>query len=171
MTQEGQRADPVRRIVDVAVFAPIGLAAIARDHLPELVETGRERVRQRLTVARFIGELVVQQGRREVSKRLESPPAAPSRPQTPMEVPETPMGVTVVDAPSAASSGAPGPASRPPEADSLPIADYESLAASQVVARLAGLDRDDLAAIEAFERAHRSRRTVLGKVEQLRSAS
>jgi hypothetical protein len=165
MTQEGERPDPVRRIVDVAVFAPIGLAAIARDHLPELVETGRERVRQRLAVARFIGELVVQQGRREVSKRLDAQPAAP--PTTP----ETPVDVTVDDATTVASSGGPVTASRPPEADSLPIADYESLAASQVVARLAGLDRNGLAAIEAFERAHRSRRTVLGKVEQLRSAS
>jgi hypothetical protein len=167
MTQMGDRPDPVRRLVDVAVFAPIGLAAMARDHLPDIVETGRERVRQRLTVARFIGELVVQQSRREVSKRLESRPATPSLRGTTASAHAEPVAADPVNA-SLGGDPAPSP---PPPVDSLPIADYESLAASQVVARLGGLDRDDLDAIEAFERAHRNRRTVLGKLEQLRSAS
>ena len=49
----------------------------------------------------------------------------------------------------------------------LPIAGYEDLAASHIVARLDGLDRDDLAAIRRFELAHRGRRTVVGKIDQL----
>jgi hypothetical protein len=57
-----------------------------------------------------------------------------------------------------------------PAADALPIEEYESLAASQVVARLAGLTSDELADVERFERAHRGRRTVLGKIEQLLAA-
>ena len=54
-----------------------------------------------------------------------------------------------------------------PAAEALPIEEYESLAASQVVARLAGLTPAELADVERFERAHRGRRTVLGKIEQL----
>jgi hypothetical protein len=168
MTHVGDRPDPVRRLVDVAVYAPIGLAAMARDHLPEIVETGRERVRQRLTVARFIGQLVVQQSRIEVSKRLESQPAT-SSPRVPAHA--SGSAEPAVDEVAKPSPSVEPPVPSPPPVDSLPIADYESLAASQVVARLGGLDHDDLDAIEAFERAHRNRRTVLGKVDQLRSAS
>jgi hypothetical protein len=165
MTQVGDRPDPVKRLVDVAVFAPIGLAAMARDHLPDIVETGRERVRQRLTVARFIGELVVQQSKREMSKRLEARQVT-SAPRGSGQA--TPAEPAVDEAVKGRPAGEPS-STPPPPVDSLPIADYESLAASQVVARLGGLDRDDLDAIESFEQAHRNRRTVLGKIDQLRS--
>ena len=50
---------------------------------------------------------------------------------------------------------------------SLPIEDFESLAASQVVDRLPTLTPDELRAVQAFEVANRSRRTVLGRIEQL----
>lgn len=51
----------------------------------------------------------------------------------------------------------------------LPIEDYENLAASQVVARLERLGPDQLELIETFEAAHRGRRTIIGKIEQLRA--
>ena len=50
----------------------------------------------------------------------------------------------------------------------LAIPSYDQLAASQVVARLAGLDAAELAEIEAYEQAHRARRTVLSRISQLR---
>ncbi len=49
----------------------------------------------------------------------------------------------------------------------LPIDEYESLAASQVVARLPTLTDDELAAVRSFEAAHRGRRTILGRIDQL----
>jgi hypothetical protein len=49
----------------------------------------------------------------------------------------------------------------------LPIDEYESLAASQVVARLPTLTEDELAAVRAFEAGHRGRRTILGRIDQL----
>ena len=56
-----------------------------------------------------------------------------------------------------------------PGAEDLPIDEYESLAASQVVARLSGLTPAELADVAAFERAHRGRRTVLGKIERTKA--
>ena len=53
----------------------------------------------------------------------------------------------------------------------LAIAGYEDLAASHIVARLDGLGPDDLAAIRRFELAHRGRRTVVGKIDQLLAQS
>ena len=55
--------DPVGRLIELALFAPIGAAVVARERLPEIVEVGKERVHQRLTLARFIGQMVVHQGR------------------------------------------------------------------------------------------------------------
>jgi hypothetical protein len=49
----------------------------------------------------------------------------------------------------------------------LPIEDYESLAASHVVDRLATLTPAELRDVEEFETAHRGRRTILGRIEQL----
>ncbi len=56
-------------------------------------------------------------------------------------------------------------------ADSLPIEEYQSLAASQVVARLPALTASELGAVRRFEAAHRGRRTVLGRIDQLLSPS
>ena len=54
----------------------------------------------------------------------------------------------------------------PAEAD-LPVQDYDSLAASQVVPRLATLGTDELLAVQAYELAHRNRQTILNRVAQL----
>jgi hypothetical protein len=49
----------------------------------------------------------------------------------------------------------------------LPIPGYDALSASQVVERLTGLTSDELDAVHEYEAAHRKRRTILGKIEQL----
>jgi hypothetical protein len=51
----------------------------------------------------------------------------------------------------------------------LALPDYDHLPASQIVALLGDLDSAELDSIEAYERAHRHRRTVLGKLDQLRA--
>jgi hypothetical protein len=60
-------------------------------------------------------------------------------------------------------------AARPtiPRPDQLAIPGYDSLSASQVVQRLAGLSQDELAAVGAYEQAHRGRRTILNRIDQL----
>lgn len=72
---------------------------------------------------------------------------------------------TVVAAPHAAGPTVTA-ASAPDEAD-LPIQDYDSLAASQVVPRLSTLDPDELRRVQAYESAHRRRQTILNRVDQL----
>ena len=56
-----------------------------------------------------------------------------------------------------------------PDVDSLAIPGYDSLSASQVVQRLAGLSPDELDAVRRYEDGHRGRRTILSKVAQLQS--
>jgi hypothetical protein len=54
-----------------------------------------------------------------------------------------------------------------PAATTLVIPDYDELSASQVVERLDGLPASELDAVRAYEEAHRARRTILYKIEQL----
>jgi cytoskeletal protein RodZ len=63
-----------------------------------------------------------------------------------------------------ATTAAPAPA-----ATTLVIPDYDELSASQVVERLDGLPASELDAVRAYEEAHRARRTILYKIEQLTS--
>lgn len=155
-------SDPLTRLVELTVYAPIGLAAVARERLPDYVEEGRTRVEQRLTLARFIGQMVVTQGRRELERRVRA--AAEPPPPRLRVVPD-------VSPPAAEPAPEPDTDEPAPDADDLPIEAYESLAAAQVVARLADLDDIGLARVEHFERAHRNRRTVLNRIDQLRSST
>jgi hypothetical protein len=54
-------------------------------------------------------------------------------------------------------------------ADDLPIADYDFMAAAQLLSLLSDLSGDELDAIERYEKANRKRKTVLGRIGQLRS--
>jgi hypothetical protein len=54
-------------------------------------------------------------------------------------------------------------------ADHLAIPGYDSLSASQVVQRLAGLSGPELEAVRRYEGANRGRRTILSKVSQLQT--
>jgi hypothetical protein len=77
--------------------------------------------------------------------------------------------VVAAAAPAADDGGGTGDAAAEVvgEAASLAIPGYDSLAASQVVPRLAGLSAEELAAVGAYESAHRGRRTILNRVRQL----
>jgi hypothetical protein len=61
-------------------------------------------------------------------------------------------------------SGGPNGSGSP---SSLAIPGYDSLSASQVVQRLEGLSSAELEEVRAHEAAHRQRRTILHRVEQL----
>jgi hypothetical protein len=56
----------------------------------------------------------------------------------------------------------------PVQAD-LAIADYDSLAASQVLPLLDNLSPSELDAVEAHESAHRMRKTILGRIAQIQT--
>ena len=164
---------PVEQAVETLVYAPLGFALEARRLLPTFVERGRAQVQ----MARVIGQFAVKQGQTEATKHLakvqdraeailvgqlrdvpvaepDGDPSAPDR--------EAGHG----DAP------APTPAAAPqagPDAGSLAIAGYDSLAASQVIPRLEGLEADELEAVRRYESAHRGRKTILGKIDQLQA--
>jgi hypothetical protein len=159
MTAEDHRRNPVDAALDLMVFAPIGLLANCRQLVPTLAAKGREVVDQRVTVARFVGRFVLGQARSTVA----AAPPAPSPATSGVPDGDQHIAVRVEDADGRVSEH-----DGTVDADELAIPQYDSLAASQVVARLEGLTATELDAVGRYELAHRGRKTVLGKIDQLR---
>ncbi len=161
------------------------------------LDRAQEQLQRRVTTARSLGQVVIAFGLPMLRQRVEtklrghvdglhrraddlvtddlvtgdlvtgdgaessSPPAsdgdvlAPERSEwAPAPAPATPFGTATARADA-------------PRRDDLPIPGYDTLSASQVVERLSGLAPDELDAVHAYEVAHRQRRTILGKIEQL----
>jgi len=190
VTEEQSKQDPRRSnaeaVLDLLFYAPIGLALNVREELPRLAEKGRQRLESQLTTARFVGQFAVNQGRREVERlvdRLAADGQAPvgdpanTAASDPVDIPTSEAGS------SPASGGAGAKAPRPPRAQkvgvaaaatrkapspaALAIPGYDSLSASQVVQRLAGLSAPELESVRAYEATSRNRRTILTRISQL----
>ena len=139
----GRRA-PIGRIVDLAVAVPTCTLVAARRAVPLVARVGT------LGAARVVGRVseAVHDLRQDDDDTTVDSPAS------------TEPATDAVDAPEPAETVT---------SDDLPIEGYDDLAARQVVARLASLDRGDLARVEVYEREHRNRSTVLGKISMLTS--
>ncbi|HVC70518.1 MAG TPA: hypothetical protein VNC61_09735 [Acidimicrobiales bacterium] len=166
---------PAERVLDLVVFAPAGLVLVAVEEFPKLVDKGRHRLEGQVRTARLVGQAAVQMGRRQlgqlVSQRMPRPPSPTRSPSGPTPDAFTPEPATAesapfYDAPSAPTTPAPavnGNGVLP----ALAIPGYDSLSASQVVQRLAGLSHSELIEVRQHEQSHRHRRTILNRVEQL----
>jgi hypothetical protein len=148
-------ADPVRerveatlrRLVDVAAAGPCGLVRTAQRTATDTADFARTIFN--LTVDGLFG-WDVDAG---VAPRL----GAAGPPPTDRAMEASP-GRSADPTPARTESTA---------ATNLAIAGYEDLPASHIVARLERLDDAELIEIRRFELAHRGRRTVVGKVDQL----
>lgn len=144
------RRDPVDRVVDLIVAVPVSMAAALREIVP--VHPRR--------LERFVGRNLDVIGR--YAARGAGTPHVP-----------TASPVAGVDA---ALRAEPVVAATEPEVDEasstdtltdLPIAGYDQLSARQIVDRLGGLTGAELAIVEEYERLHRRRQTILGRIGQL----
>ena len=201
MTEQRSALDSA---LDLLLYAPVGLALTAAEELPKLAAKGRAQVKGQVTIARMVGQFAVNQGRKEIEKRLTGPARpvstrpAQAKPQPAASSPNgsghstedngsydrlsgrAPAGPTVEEHPAHAQTSADEPqasvidvdfgtaARSGPGAEGLAIPGYDSLSASQVVQRLAGLSQEELAAVGEYEAAHRGRRTILTRVGQLK---
>jgi hypothetical protein len=191
VSDEGQKAG--ERALDLLVYAPVGVALYLRDTVPTFVNLfvsrGRSELGQRrrqakdqVSQAKALGEFAVGFGGPKVREHVEKGIAMARMGAGAVlngVTGEGSGGATDSPAPSARPTAqpesTPGPAATttpaPPGPDkaTLVIPDYDELSASQVVERLDGLQHDELDAVRAYEEAHRSRRTILFKIEQLTS--
>jgi hypothetical protein len=172
-----EEKSPADQLVDLLVYAPVGIAMTVLEQLPDLIAKGRERVTGQTAMARMIGEFGVKQAGKEARRRIDDVtelladlgvfPGARNVPAPPP--PAAPQ-------PSANGRAAPqpepaAPAEPRPDGSALAIPGYDTLSASQVVQRLAGLSPVELEAVRAYEAATRGRRTILSKISQLQSSA
>lgn len=137
---------PLDVAADLLVFAPVGLAIELSKHLPEFAKQGREQLNGPIQAAKFVGTMAAMQGRQQFGEKFRkaTEPYFGSEPAAP--------------APTATA---------PREKVDLPVANYETLSASQIVAHLAGLSRDELQRVLEYETANRARKTIIARIEQL----
>jgi hypothetical protein len=174
VTEHEDHKSAADRILDLVVFGPAGLALTAAEEFPKLAEKGRHRVEGQVHTARLVGQFAVQMGRRQIETtvgnllsghRPGAPVATPASPPAPSSSSAGPTRSAAQDPPPGVSAPAAGNGAL--ASDALGIPGYDSLSASQVVQRLEGLSVDELEAIRRHELAHRHRRTILNRVEQL----
>ena len=190
--------DPLEQLLDLLVYAPLGLVLSARDIVPNLAEKGRRHLAPQATAARLVGKLATRQGQREAERLIRTarsqvkqllgdlfPPPRPSDDAAPppgegtngSHPPTSPPPGAQAAGPGAGAAAAPGPVAAPPppppagpDVSELAIPGYDTLSASQVVQRLVGLTPDELEAVRAYEQARRGRKTVLTRIAQLKGS-
>ena len=156
--QDGK--SPLRRTLELCLFAPVGVAVTVVEDLPELIAKGRRRVELELGNARVVGRFVVNMGQREMSDRLDD---FLSNGTSEAEAAHVDAGPP--PAPAAPPRPAPDPAAEAIVGGAL--ADYDTLSASQVVRRLESLGPEELRAVQRYEASTRNRRTILNRAGQL----
>ncbi|MGC8627018.1 MAG: hypothetical protein ACP5VR_05565 [Acidimicrobiales bacterium] len=176
---------PEEQLLDLVLYVPLGLAMTVVQAVPELARKGRSRIEPQVRVAKVLGQMAVKQGYRQVNKqvaKLAKRPLANLKPTsgrfTAAESshgpghngPSGPTGTASGEPSAGAGSSSVGqPHGEAIRASDLAIPSYDSLAAHQVVQRLAGLSRDEIAAVRDYEQATRGRRTIITRAEQLLS--
>ena len=184
---------PLDAALDLMVFAPVGLVITAAEQLPSFAEKGRARVESQVTAARMVGRLAVAQGSRELARRRAERVERVDRADRVEPVDrvdhlrnEAGAGIEAGAGHRAASgkeagsramnrSATVGAASQQGRRSgstrvtgtTLAIPGYDSLSASQVVSRLAGLTAPELDDVAAYEAVNRGRRTVMTRIRQL----
>jgi hypothetical protein len=167
---------PLERALDVLVYAPVGLALTAAEELPGLIEKGRDRISNQVTMARVVGQFAATKGAQEAGKAVKQAADALAglgvgpgvRPPVRPASQANGGGGSSPSPPSVNGSTDGHPVAAPPS-DDLAIPGYDALSASQVVQRLHGLAPAELEAVREYETATRGRRTILSKIAQLQT--
>lgn len=167
---EADDRSPVDQLVDLFVYAPVGLLLEYQDMLPKLIKRGKSQVQ----IAKVVGSMAAKQGQRAVNGRLEDVVDTASS--------SVAQGITDVGAMIGLAPAASGKSERPAAASgsavsgdidggaptrALPIAGYDDLRAKDVVALLVDLSPKQRARIRAHESAGRGRKTILAKLDSL----
>lgn len=157
MAAKQDDSNPADQLVDLLVYAPVGIALEAVDNLPKYIERGRSQI----TLGRFVAKAAAKKGTSTIESIGER--VVQEAGQVIVDV----FGIDLTPDTAADEPVAP-PRPEPTPDDDLPIANYDSQAAAQIVKLLAQLTPEERDAIASHEEAGRGRVTILRKIEQLR---
>jgi len=172
-TESGSAAESklVDLAMDLFVYAPLGAMLEFSDRLPALAERGREKFEAQAPAAKMVGQFAVGAGRKKAEDQLGDVigkgkallqelgvlPGSPTA-QATAATDDPPVATTGeddrVDANAQASIGD-------------VIIGYCEMTAVNIVPLLSSLDGAQRATVRAFEAAHRARRTIIARLDQL----
>ncbi len=177
---EPAQDNPLEQLLELMVYAPVGLLYEYEDVLPQLIRRGKSQVQ----LARVFGQMAANQQRQGngrsgaeaavsglasmVAKMASEALSCGPEDASEAEVEPT-TGVrkpsSAPEAPEAESDDDAAPAAD--DATALPIANYDALTAREIVSLLPDLTAPQRDQVAAYEQTHRARKTVLGKLERL----
>lgn len=190
-----ERADdnPLEQLIELFVYAPIGLLYEYPEVLPRLIKKGRSQVQ----LAKFFGQMAARQGGASIPDAAGTAGAQAADAVAKVAARFiTELGAQVGLAPPASgptAAGETGPQANdkttapggsddadvgtgastpvvaaPAKTARLPIARYDDLTAKEIIGLLEDLTHDQLRRVREHEAAHRNRKTVLAKIDRLR---
>ena len=156
------------QLVELLVYAPVGIALEAVDNFPKFVERGKSQV----TLARFFAKTVARQGSKSVESVAER--VLNDAAQVVVDL----FGIDLApdaDASNARHADSPAKAAaiqtvaRASSSDVLDdmIADYDTLSAREIITKLESLSEQQLTSVAAYEAQGRKRVTIQRKIDQL----
>lgn len=157
--------DPVEQLLNLFLYAPIGLLSKGSEALPELVERGRTQASN----ARVIGQFALGATNAKARKSLSD---AEAHFQEFLRI----VGESARPSSEASESSSSSSSTKKATAEASVnhgvedlIKDYDNLTAAQILPFLAPLGAEQLDRIETYEQSQRARKTVLNRLRQLRS--
>ena len=162
-SQASVDSDGIEKLLNRFVFAPLGAITDSDGGVDESAQRSRERLALQARNARFIGEMAVTYGVKEIERRIRDLGIFPGD-----EAPEPAPASDSNSSPAEPSKGT-GPVSAPLMPINHLIANYDDLSASQVVHLLGSFNPDELRDIEHYEKASRNRTTIMNRIRQLLS--
>jgi hypothetical protein len=157
--------DPVEQLLNLFLYAPIGLLSKGSEALPELVERGRTQASN----ARVIGQFALGATNAKARKSLSD---AEAHFQEFLRI----VGESARPSSKASESSSSSSSTKKATAEASVnhgvedlIKDYDNLTAAQILPFLAPLGAEQLDRIETYEQSQRARKTVLNRLRQLRS--
>ena len=158
--------EPLERLLDLILYAPLGLVSQLDELLPGLVETGRSRA----SMARTIGQFAVRTGSTQVQDRFDEARTQVDslvRSLADLAASRRPAASPPSDPTSHAAAEAPGGHVDPDLDATLPIEGYDTLKAAEILPLLSALSAAERQVVAEHERAGRSRKTILNRLAQL----
>jgi hypothetical protein len=192
--ESNENEDPIDKILDAFVYAPIGLLLDGKDLIPDLARRGRAQAANARVLGTFAlstADSRVQTAVADVERQLgilfsalsgstqgagtgggaeqatKSTSSASPAAGKPKASRAKKAAKPVAKRSNGVSAKAKPSSPKPPSVGSLAIDGYDTLAASQIVSRLEGLTPAERKAVARFESANRRRKTILDKIGRL----
>ncbi|MEX1218477.1 MAG: hypothetical protein WEA11_08175 [Acidimicrobiales bacterium] len=172
--------DPVGQLLDLFLYAPIGLIARSADALPEIIALGRTRSSNARVVGQFALGATNAKAREAVADaeahlsaffRIVADSASPSKNARPTSAANQKGSTEASPAPKKPSPSKPSPKKPKKSVATVQnaISGYDDMTAAEILPRLGLLSAKQLAVVETYEQSQRARKTILNRIRQLKA--